>query len=350
MRVECKGIDICMFEGKRHYAIKLGKILEVVNSSPQLKQWVSLTQDYEKKVEKKGLNKQEGSLPLSDIQKEILYYLTKEFLTPKQIAIRRKTSKNAVYKVINYIKEKGYLKKGLNRVENIEGTFKPIEKGIRLHGQEFNIKILWKADKYKKLYKESNLRFIDGNDIRLYRNSIEVYSGASFFAKTAQEATSKSFIYWNRVFSKIENDLQIIILKNRASNINLVKNEYAHIENGLAKKCNIEAERIRIRTNEDNKVWFEIDNSFNLNEAETKHKETAKLDMQEVVEPFFNDLRDTNLRGETPPTMSDLRGVIKEVLEINKETASGLNSIVELLKPPKLKETKMNISKPDYVG
>jgi len=92
---------------------------------------------------------------------------------------------------------------------------------------------------------------------------------------------------------------------------------------------NEEKVRIRLYSTEDNKLWFEIDNSFNLNEAETVHKETAQQDMQNIVQPFFNDLRD-NFSGDVP-TVSKILGLITNLTEQSLETAKDLNAVVKLM-------------------
>jgi DNA-binding CsgD family transcriptional regulator len=86
-----------------------------------------------KKVEKKGLIYHSGNLQLTKTEQEILHLITDEFLTLKQIAYRRQTSLQAVYKIIKKLKEKGVLNKGLKKVENSRPTFN--QNDIRLHGQ-----------------------------------------------------------------------------------------------------------------------------------------------------------------------------------------------------------------------
>lgn len=298
-----------------------------------------------KKVENKGSESQS----LTKTEQEVLYYLTKEFLTPKKIAIRRGRSVQAIYKTVNSLKKKGVLKNNYLEVENVECTFKPLNQKIRLHGQEFHINILWKNPQYKE--KIGSIIYIDGNTVRLYRDSIEVYSNKSFYGDTANRATAESLNYWNRFFIRLENDLKVILVKPRKQNIRQVKAHYAEINNGLAKECNINADKIRLYATEDNKIWFTIDNSFNLDEAETQHTQTAKEDMQEVVAPFFNDLRDNK-----PPTLSQLMTVLNEMAKINKETAAGLNAVTQILKS-QMPHTDLNTKQgvvegvtPSYVG
>ncbi len=56
---------------------------------------------------------------LSEEQEEVLYLFTKEFLTPKKIAIRRNTSLTAVYKTIKKLKEKEYHIPSFKKIEII---------------------------------------------------------------------------------------------------------------------------------------------------------------------------------------------------------------------------------------
>jgi len=296
-----------------------------------------------KKVEKKGLKLGEGQANLTKTEREILHLISDEFLTVKKIAIRRGTSPQATYKTINNLKEKGVISNGLKMVEKSQPTFKPFNHGVRLHGQEFNIKLLFKNHRYKDILGRSNVLYVDGNTIRLYRNSLEVYSGQSFFGDDVQNVTAKSFKYWNRFFARLENDLKVILIKPRYQNIRLVNAHYAEVNNELAKDCNVRADKIKVYATDDGKLWFLIDNSFNLHEAETLHPETSKDDMGEVVKPFFNDLRDNS-----PPTLSQMMVLFKESAGINKETAAGLNAIVSLLKPP---ESNGGLEgKPEYIG
>jgi hypothetical protein len=254
-------------------------------------------------------------------------------------------------KTIKILERKGVLNLKTKKVQNIRCTPPSTKiKQIRLHGQEFNIKLIKKGSNYSKLMTNSNTISIDDNTIRLYTNSIEIYSGKSFFSEDVGKATSKSLQYWNRFFVRLESELDIIIVKNRHKNINLVKHHYAYTHNDLAKEMNEEDIRIRLYATEDNKLWFEIDNSWNLNEAETVHKQTAKQDMQNIIQPFFNDLRD-NFKEEVP-TISLILQSINELSKQNLETAKGLNAVVKLmkLKEPQPTDSTENKIQVDYVG
>jgi len=293
---------------------------------------------------------------LSKEQADIKRMLVNEFMTPKQIAIRRGTTIQATYKTIRKLKEKGEINKIFRGVEKNRPTSKPPlntkndlrGNSIRLHGQEFNIRILHKSKTYETTKNKTNLIYIDDNTIKLNNKTIEIYSGHSFFSDSVHKATSKSLMYWNRLFTKIENELDIILIKNRVENIRLVNNHYSEINNELAKETEIKGDKIRIYANEDGKLWFSIDNSFNLHEMETLHPKTAQEDM-ENIKPFFNDLRENE-----KITISDLKNMIYSQAKVNKETADGLAALAHFMKSqlPKTPEIDQNTpkSKPEYVG
>jgi regulator of RNase E activity RraB len=66
------------------------------------------------------------------------------------------------------------------------------------------------------------------------------------------------------------------------------KQHYGKVRDTLAKFCNKNKEKISVKN--DNGEWFIIDNSFNLNESETVHKDTAIDDMDRIGKPVLNDL------------------------------------------------------------
>lgn len=299
-----------------------------------------------------------GSFPkLTKAEQEVMYLLTKEFLTPKQISIRRQTTDRATQLIIQSLREKGAINLSFQDTsqKSIHSNIsaKNLQK-IRLHGQEFHVKLLYKDYKYKELLKKSNIKYIDGNTIRLYRDSIEVYGVKDFYADDVQKATAQSFRYWNRFFAKLEHELKVILIKPRAENIKLVNSHYAETNNELAQDCEVKGDKIRVYATDDGKLWFLIDNSFNLHEAEALHPQTSKPDM-ENVKAFFNDLRNYKV-----PKLSEIMIVFKQFVdfqksmtEINKETAAGLNAVVSYIQsqlPQQKQEEIIPKEKPDYFG
>ena len=90
------------------------------------------------------------------------------------------------------------------------------------------------------------------------------------------------------------------------------------VHNSLAKMYNRNKEKLQVY-DKDNEFWLLIDNShpegFGLNECETINPKSAVPDMDDVVAPFFNDLRDNNpdlpsvQSGKINAIQDDLKGL-----------------------------------------
>jgi len=293
------------------------------------------------KGSKKGTLSGGGSPKMTKAETEILYLIIEEDLTPKQISIRRQTTNSITYRIIRNLKKKGLLVQGTKKV-HFSGVasvpFREKGSGIRLHSEAFKIKILTKSEKYLKILKDCNYLYIDGNSVMLYKDSIVVYGNKSFFGDSVEKVTRDSSAYWERLIFRLENDFRIILIKPRYQNIKRFRSHYAEINNGLARECGDKSDFIRIYTREDGKLWFLIDNSFNLHEAETLHPNSAHVDMQDVVRPFFNDLREHYKdTGETITSSSVLKivnDVAKNQLNISKnfdDYAENIKSHVEAI-------------------
>lgn len=273
---------------------------------------------------------QEAHQNLTKIEREVYHLLINEYLTPKQIANRRETTTRAVRMHIQKIKEKGLISE-YNKIlpfsqcgmEETEGRAHQ----IRLHGIEFNIQILYKDDRYKQIIeKKGNILLFDGDTVRLYDNSIEVYMIKSFFGVDASSALRSAFDYCNRLFLRLESDLKIIFVKPRVANIRMVKSHFSEVNNEFARDCGDKHEKIGVLTREDGKLWFLVDNSFNLHEAETVHSRTGKDDMQVVVQPFFNDLR-----ANKGLILSDVAKSMVELVEMQKVSQMQLKTLIDAM-------------------
>jgi len=276
------------------------------------------------KSRKKEVAFNSKNLILTPSEEEVLRLITEEFFTPKQISYRRKCTHQAVYKIIKKLKQKGAFNIGLHKVAKIQPTMQPNEK-IRLHAQEFNIKILWQDSKYPNLLKRSNIFFIDGNTIKLYRNSVEIYSGQSFYGENADVSTRRSLTYWKRFFVRLEHELKVILVKPRSRNIRLVNQHYAHIDSEITENAIEKGERIRIFAKEDGKLAFITDDSFGFKEDETLHPTTAKFD-RKAVDKQVNDWRINN-----PPTNSQLSTNIMQVTENQQVFDRNMKSHLKVL-------------------
>ena len=288
---------------------------------------------------------------LTKTEKEILRLITEEHLTIKQIIVRRKCSRQVVYKHFRNLKTKGALNIGLQKTEKEFGSCQPIKKDvnqIRLHGQEFNIKIIQQDQNYQKLLRKSNIVYINDHTIKLHENSIEVYAGkgASFYGRNAQEADNTASEYWQKFFTRLEHELKVILIKERSRNIKEVNHHYARGESEICENVlREEGKNIRVFCPIDGKLAFITDESFMSKEDETVHPVTAKQD-RDNIDKHINDWR-----INSPPTISEIVSLMREQAELNKETATGLFAVVNFLRPIQRENfKKCGFSNPSYIG
>lgn len=263
---------------------------------------------------------------LSQDQKEVLDMIINDNEIPRRIALRRKTSKEAVNKIIRKLKAKGFLK---GRFDGgvVKGDPLPRWGGcqrdtqttltsygkhvIRLHGQEFNAKILFRSAIYDRTRAATPKLQIQGCTVRLFPRSLEIYcdKSRSFLGASAMEALRSSQPYWDRVFRDIEAHLGILLIKpgHAPTQVNA---HFAELQNELADQAIKEDKIINLPDPKDSKTWLLVDYSKREPELETIHPKSALMDMQEVVQPFFDDLRSYYARTGERLILSDfLKGM-----------------------------------------
>lgn len=277
------------------------------------------------------------NIKLTKTEQEVLDMLTEEYLTPKQITIRRKTSQEATNKIIRKLKKKGAYNIGCQKVVDLRVAQQPPQpkNQIRLHNQQFSIRILWKDRKYKEKLENTSEIEIDGNTINLWPNSIDIYSNQSFYGDDLTHAFAKSATYWNHFIARLEHEVSCILKKPRSQNIRLCRLHIAETNNEVAKDIDNRGDRyFKIYAREDGKLWFLIDNSFNLHETEFVHSKTAKEDAQKILSGVFNDYRDKEhyLPSDAKGMIDKLTMISSNILQCSLKTNDNIAWLSENIK------------------
>lgn len=266
---------------------------------------------------------------LSQDQKEVLYYLTKEFLTIKQIANLRHTSDKAVYKIISKLKSKGILK-GVEKSSFLMGVGKsatpPSDKTddiYRLHALSYRIDIIDSSKRYDELLKSRNKDELDKNTLMLNRDHILIYLNKDFWGLTPDISYKRSLDYINHFITILENNYKIILKKGRQYNLKQFRSEIAKTNDPYAKTCNLNKDKIKIY--DDNGILrLLVDNSFNLNELEAVSNEHNREDMTNINEKWL-DLIKTDLK------LSDVHNHLKVQQHINAVHNEKIDKILLIL-------------------
>ena len=297
-----------------------------------------------------------SELKNSPVQLDILIKL-REGLSEKQIANRRGTSIQAVNEVVRKLNAKGYrthyLKKGYlkNKGDKSSTPFTTVTGKIRAHAQRFKI-FIGENDKYMLRRKKCNFIFMKGCKVFLHSSSIEVIAGDTieFYGKDSTEAVNNSWRFWDWFFDLLEDDLKIPLFKDRKQNFKIT---FLHLaREGAAEASGLIDKNIyQIRSSDDGRVFLQWDKSKGPAEREYVRAEGRSLEDSEILEPFFDDLLQEGLKANEVFKISDLKILIKDLIQENKETAAGLSAVVELLRPRELKIVDdKQVVKPDYVG
>jgi DNA-binding Lrp family transcriptional regulator len=131
-----------------------------------------------------------------------------------------------------------------------------------------------------------------GRKIHLTNKSIIIYEKESFIKETAMESQSQAIEHFLKLIKQLERDLQANFSFGGRYRFKVTRQHYSLIKNALAKQYNDSGKKLEVYN--DKGLWFLIDNSFNLNEAETIHSKTAVQD-NEKVQGFFNGLKEGDL-------------------------------------------------------
>jgi hypothetical protein len=295
-------------------------------------------------VDKNGRKSRQSDGAKLTKNKQKILDLLKIGFPVKIISNRLKISDKYIYRVKNEMIQRGLFSKYDLQVENIETTQSVDVNQIRLHAEHFVVKILHSdMKKYKSILQRSNRISLDGNTIELNKSCVEIYSHKSFLGETPSEVDSIAMVYWFKQFRSIENDLGILLLKNRSCNIKRVNAHYSQTNNELAKTILKKKDQSVRLVGDDGKSWLIVDDSFNLIELETIHPETAKNDMEQVIQPFFNTLR------SNPTIIDDISKSIQVTQDQLQLLVQSQKQLIDFL-TPKYPKTNSRLERGDYIG
>ena len=164
-----------------------------------------------------------------------------------------------------------------------------------------------------------------GRKIWLTNKSVIIYEKSSYLAETAANAKSHAIYNFISLIKGLERLLHADFTERagRQYTFKVSRQHYALIKNALAKQYDSEGKKLNVYS--DKGLWFVIDNSFNLHEAETVHPETADTDSVKV-QNFFNSLK------EQPLTTGFILEVMHGIQENQMVFAQNMSSHIKVIK------------------
>ena len=270
------------------------------------------------------------------------------------------------YYVRRLIKE-GYIEKvgyaTYKQVKTSPGTHTTHHpKCIRGHGFQFTIRLpnIVNWDKRAVYLDKKNIRWIPiGNNwegqrivykshkVWLTAKSIVIWcpKDKSYFGTTAKESRRYA-LYDIKMY--IKSLFKYLTIPNISYSLKFSKQHYAEIKNELARQYNRDGHKLRVKGFDGE--WLLIDKSLNVDELETVHTQTSPKDMDKIITPFFNDLR-----NNLPPLPSQIQIYINKTQEqlnllaqLQANNTKQLQVIMNFFKPAEMYKDQKKI--PEYFG
>jgi hypothetical protein len=166
-----------------------------------------------------------------------------------------------------------------------------------------------------------------GEDIVWFcKDSIIIYfnKNKSYIGQSAQDCQTHAIDHAKTILISIENILGISLKKNKSYDLRITRQHHAQIKNELAQEVNRTDQKLQIK-GEDQKTWLLVDNSFKLDELEAVHSERSQPDMDQVITPFFNLLR------QNPHILEEMLLIEKNNVMITQENTKHISQILQII-------------------
>jgi Mn-dependent DtxR family transcriptional regulator len=260
-----------------------------------------------------------------DVLLNIIFVSLKAGKTTKQIRKELNISKQKLQYYLNKLKSENKIKKiGYGVWQTSKDT---VGSSCRGHGFMWHLKLPQEIKVWSKILEQKKIPYklintghtyqIYLNNIKLWlsKNSIVIYDIGSYFGYNAVESRKLGFFALRRLLIKLESKLGIRLTKKGQFIIKPSRQHYSLIKNCLAVQCNESGEKINVYNEKG--IWFTIDNSFNLEEAETIHPKTALTDSL-GIQKYFNEHKETHFEV-TPKFVLESLGKMIQVQQMNAD-------------------------------
>jgi len=148
-----------------------------------------------------------------------------------------------------------------------------------------------------------------GRKIHLTNSSVIIYEKESYIADLAKDAKSAAIYHFMKLIRALEKHLRADFSVRGQYKFRVTRQHYALVKNALAKQYDEKGDKLVVYSA--NGLWFVIDNSYNLKEAETVDSKEADLD-NEKVQDFFNSLKNRPITtNEIHANFVELRQMMK---------------------------------------
>lgn len=283
----------------------------------------------EKRTKKRTKKVQNTSVEdsLTPTESKLLGYY-KAGLSTKQIQLRTSYSNSYVNRIRRKLERYGLLSsKKVHMVHNVGHTPEPSEpkRAIvkRLHALRWRLPIRHRGNRFSPV---AGQHFEDGCFVQCARDSLIVYApkGLEFSGSSMEHCFQQAWDYFRRVFSRLETDLDVLVLKDR-SVIRLIYAELSTLDPDVATPLIERESTFRVFSESDGKLRFSVDMSTGVPEWEVHHRETWASD-DKVFSRQFNALAD----NPSCPSLPELASVVHQMALCQNKQAEMITRLLSV--------------------
>ncbi len=224
---------------------------------------------------------------------------------------------------------------------------------VRGHGFLFKFRIkenLLNWNNREEIFRKNNIEYdpyFVGGTIRgqriIFRNrkvaltdrSIIINFPESYIAETSTRAKKDAIYNVMSLIKGLERFLKADFKINNEYVFRVSRQHYALIKNSLAQQYDKEGKKLECYSSKG--LWLIIDNSYNLHELETLHKDTADTDNIKV-QNFFNSLKENPITSkEILDNFTELKGMLKNT----SQDQMNLSQVLDQMSKNVIKLTKI---------
>ena len=254
---------------------------------------------------------------LSDSEVLVLY---RDGFSASRIAALKGVSRQYVSRVLRSLRVS-------DPASFVLGDDKALGSPKNVHAQRVRAFVHWSGDSYKRSPNLVLKDFVGGVDVSCAGRFIYLKARKKFGGESESKALWNSLGFWERVLSRLESRLGVVIFKKGSVAFEFLYQEFETRDSVVALDSEQRGHLWKVYHNEDGRLRLSVDWSDREPNHETHHFRDAHSDSV-TFERFTNDL----LNNPQAPTFSQIASIVKDIAEQHKTTAEGLNAVTEVIK------------------
>ena len=206
------------------------------------------------------------------------------------------------------------------------------KRNIASHGFGFRLKLpkipnwhkrynFFTEERYqKKILHTGVLRIIfDGCKTHIGQKSIVVHfpSGLTYQSESGAEGQRMAIEDFFKRIRKLEAIFGHELKIKKSYRFRIFRKHHAHVDNVVAKKCNIDGKSYQIRR-DDGSIWLVIDFSEKVTHAETVNPDTATFDIDNKIKPLFDEV------DRNPRFLTEMRREMQDILLLSHDQTKAI--------------------------